>query len=354
MKIAVFLPNWIGDAVMATPALRAIRHQFPDAEIVTIQRPYVADTLDGLDLIDRTISLQSGQKLGSRFQLLQQLRRERFDLSILFPNSFRSAWLSFLAGIPRRVGINRDGRRWLLTDALPAGDKKKPHPAIDEYLRIATFLIEEDQAGAEVSLPLSRTMELAVTDADRRRWKSFLDKQSAEFKSRPLVCLNPGGAFGAAKHWPTTHFGELAQRVAKEMNRSVLVVCGPAEKAEALQIVEQANHPLVTSLAAEPLHLGLTKAAIQQAELLVTTDSGPRHFAAPFQVPVVTLFGPTHILWSETFYDRGLHLQLKMDCGPCQQRVCPLGHHRCMKDLGPDQVFRAVVSLLEQQNHKAA
>lgn len=354
MKIAVFLPNWIGDAVMATPALRAIRHQYPDAEIVTIQRPYVADALDGLDLVDRSISLQSGQKLLSRLQLLQQLRRERFDLSILFPNSFRSAWLSFLAGIPRRIGINRDGRRCLLTDALPAGDKQTPHPAIDEYLRIAAFLVEEAQAESKISLPLSRTMELAVTDADRKRWKLFLDKQSAEFKSRPLICLNPGGAFGAAKHWPTANFAKLALRVAKELNRAVLVVCGPAEKTEALQIVEQANHPLVTSLAAEPLHLGLTKAAIQQAELLVTTDSGPRHFAAPFQVPVVTLFGPTHILWSETFYDRGLHLQLDLDCGPCQQRVCPLGHHRCMKDLDANQVFRAVVSLLEQQKIKVA
>lgn len=354
MKIAVFLPNWIGDAVMATPALRAIRHQYPDAEIVTIQRPYVADALDGLDLVDRTISLKSSQKLVSRLQLLQQLRSERFDLSILFPNSFRSAWLAFLAGIPRRVGINRDGRGWLLTDAIPARDKQAPHPAIDEYLRIATFLIEEAQAESEVSLPLSRTMELAVTEADRQRWEAFLDKQTVEFKRRPLICLNPGGAFGAAKHWPTAHFGELAERIADELDRSVLVVCGPAEKTEALQIVGQANHPLVKSLAEEPLHLGLTKAAIQQAELLVTTDSGPRHFAAPFQVPVVTLFGPTHILWSETFYERGLHLQLDLDCGPCQQRVCPLGHHRCMKDLRADQVFRAVVSLLDQQNKKAA
>ncbi|MDF1746346.1 MAG: glycosyltransferase family 9 protein, partial [Gimesia sp.] len=108
------------------------------------------------------------------------------------------------------------------------------------------------------------------------------------------------------------------------------------------------------SLAAEPLHLGLTKAAIQHSELLVTTDSGPRHFAAPFQIPVVTLFGPTHILWSETFYDRGLHLQLDLDCGPCQQRICPLGHHRCMKELDADQVFQAVVSHLNSQKANAA
>ncbi|QDU00978.1 ADP-heptose--LPS heptosyltransferase 2 [Gimesia chilikensis] len=354
MKIAVFLPNWIGDAVMATSALRALRDEFHNAEITAIQKPYVAEVLNGLDLVDHSLASGNEKSLKSQFQLLSQLRRERFDLAVLFPNSFRSACLSFLAGIPRRVGIQRDGRGWLLTDALPAGDRQVPHPAIDEYLRIVAHIIGVEQADSKPGSGLSRKMELAVTDADRQRWSSFWDKQSAEFQRHPLICLNPGGAFGAAKHWPVANFAELAHRLATDLQRSVLVVCGPAEKEEALQIVAQAKHPLVTSLADESLHLGLTKAAIQQAELLVTTDSGPRHFAAPFDVPVVTLFGPTHIMWSETFYERGQHLQLAMDCGPCQQRVCPLGHHRCMKDLSANQVFEAVVSLLEQQQTKAA
>ncbi|QDT25431.1 ADP-heptose--LPS heptosyltransferase 2 [Gimesia panareensis] len=354
MKIAVFLPNWIGDAVMATPALRALRDEFSNAEITAIQKPYVAEVLNGLDLVDHSLDWVSEKSLKTQLQFLRQLRQERFDLAVLFPNSFRSACLSFLAGIPRRVGIQRDGRGWLLTDVLSAKDRSTPYPAMDEYLRIVAHLIGEESSDLQANSGLSRKMELAVTEADRQRWESFWNKQSAEFKRHPLICLNPGGAFGAAKHWPVAHFAELAQRLAGELQKSVLVVCGPAEKEEAIQIVEQANHPLVTSLADEPLHLGLTKAAIQQAELLVTTDSGPRHFAAPFDVPVVTLFGPTHIMWSETFYDRGQHLQLAMDCGPCQQRVCPLGHHRCMKDLSAARVFDAVVSLLGQQQSKVA
>lgn len=339
---------------MATPALRAIRQEFSEAEIVSIQRPYVADVLDGLTLVDRSISWKSGENLSSQFRFLRQLRGEHFDLAVLFPNSFRSASLAFLAGIPRRVGIKRDYRRWLLTDVLPAGDRQTPHPAIDEYLKIAAHVLGRDHSEHPAESGMSRSMELAVTDQDRRRWNAFWSKQSAEFKSRPLVCLNPGGAFGAAKHWPTAQFATLAQQIAIELKRSVLVVCGPAEKQEAIEIVAQADNPFITSLAAEPLHLGLTKAAIQQAELLVTTDSGPRHFAAPFQVPAVTLFGPTHQMWSETFYDRSLAVQLDLDCGPCQQRVCPLGHHRCMKELGADQVFQAVLSLLDQQQRNAA
>ncbi|MCA9022355.1 MAG: glycosyltransferase family 9 protein, partial [Planctomycetaceae bacterium] len=149
MKIAVFLPNWIGDAVMATPALRVIREEFSEAEIVSIQRPYVADVLDGLTLVDRSISWKSGEQLISQFRFLRQLRKERFDLAVLFPNSFRSASLAFLAGIRRRVGINRDYRRWLLTDVLTAGDRQKPHPAIDEYLRIAAVVSGRDLSESE-------------------------------------------------------------------------------------------------------------------------------------------------------------------------------------------------------------
>jgi heptosyltransferase-2 len=162
------------------------------------------------------------------------------------------------------------------------------------------------------------------------------------------VCLNPGGAFGAAKHWPATSFAELACRIAMEQKKTVLVLCGPSERGEARKIAALANHSRVLSLADVPPGLGLTKAAIRSCDLLVTTDSGPRHFAAPFGVPVITLFGPTHIAWSETYYDKATHLQIPVDCGPCQKRTCPLKHHRCMTDLGVDYVYAAVVQHLER------
>src|SRR5262249_34446418 len=168
------------------------------------------------------------------------------------------------------------------------------------------------------------------------------------YADRGIVCLNPGGAFGSAKHWPTTSFAILALRLALELEKRVLVLCGPAERDEAQEIVRLANHPAVVSLAAEVPSIGLTKAAIRRADLLVTTDSGPRHFAQPFNVPVVTLFGPTHVAWSETYYDRALHLQIEVDCGPCQKRVCPLQHHRCMRGLNVDWVFKAAAALLKR------
>lgn len=340
MKIAMFLPNWIGDAVMATPTLRAIRRKFADAEIVGVLRPYVADVLAGLDSVDRLIPYDprgnSPDARGWRF--VRSLRRERFDVAVLLPNSVRSAFVAYASGAKRRVGFAREGRKWLLTDALSPHPRSVPNPVIDEYLRLAEHL---------GCVELSRRMELATLPEDHARLDAFWSRRSADVRRRGIVCFNPGGAFGSAKHWPVKSFGNLARRVADELERTVLVLCGPAERDEARMIVARASHPRVVSLADESPSLGLTKAAIREAELLVTTDSGPRHFAAPFDVPAVTLFGPTHIAWSETFHPLATHVQLAVDCGPCQKRVCPLKHHRCMKDLTVDHVFATVAARLE-------
>ena len=117
------------------------------------------------------------------------------------------------------------------------------------------------------------------------------------------------GAFGAAKDWPATYFADLARRLANETGKTILVLCGPAEVDNAREIVRQADDDRVITLAGEKLSLGLTKAAISESELLITTDSGPRHFAQPFGVPVVTLYGPTHTAWSDTYYSKGINLQ---------------------------------------------
>ncbi|MEX0700883.1 MAG: lipopolysaccharide heptosyltransferase II [Planctomycetales bacterium] len=347
MKIAIFLPNWIGDAVMATPALRGVRRQFAAAEIVGVLRPYVADVLAGLDLVDRLIvhDPRAGTSNVRGWRFVRTLRAERFDLAVLLPNSWRSALLAFASGAKRRVGFARDGRQWLLTDAVPPHSRRVPNPVIDEYLRLAAHL------GCQ---GLSRRMELATATADHARLEAFWQRRLADRGRRGVVCFNPGGAFGSAKHWPVKSFGDLARRVADELDRTVLVLCGPAEREEARRIVARASHPRVVSLADEPPSLGLTKAAIREADLLVTTDSGPRHFAPPFDVPVVTLFGPTHIAWSETFYPRAEHVQLAVDCGPCQQRICPLKHHRCMRDLTVERVFAAVAMQLERFGREAA
>jgi heptosyltransferase-2 len=363
MKIAVFLPNWIGDAVMSTPTLRAVRQKFPQAEIVAVLRPYVAEVLAGLDLVDRQLlhDPRGTNRLNRGWRFALRLKRERFDLALLLPNSLRSGWLAWLSGAKKRVGFNRNGRGPLLTGRIEPKPKSKPHPVLDEYLRLAKHL---------GCTQISKQMELATLPEDERQLEQFWEelrlrptaRLNCETANNPyagrvtngLVCLNPGGAFGSAKHWPAESFAELARRIAKQRDKTVLVLCGPAERDEARRIAQRANHANVVSLADAPLSLGFTKAAIKSAELLVTTDSGPRHFAPPFGVPVVTLFGPTHIAWSETYFPRAVHLQIDVDCGPCQQRTCPLGHHRCMRELTVDRVYSAVLSLLDNERSRSA
>jgi heptosyltransferase-2 len=347
MKIALFLPNWIGDAVMATPALRAIRKRFPRAEMVAVLRPSVAEVLSGLGLVDRTIAHdprgQNRESRGRRF--LRKLRRERFDLAMLFPNSLRTAWIAWRSGAKRRIGFARDGRRILLTDALAPKSRSVPNPVLDEYLRLAQHL------GCDVT---DRRTETAVLPRDEQELARFWKQYDPRWTADGVFCLNPGGAFGAAKHWPTENFADLARRIVDHLGRTVLVLCGPAEREEARQIAHQAARPRVVSFADFPTSIGLTKAAIRAAELLVTTDSGPRHFARPFGVPVVTIFGPTHPAWSETDDPHAVHLQIRVDCGPCQRRTCPLKHHRCMRDLSIDWAFDAVIAQLMRHRRRLA
>jgi heptosyltransferase-2 len=341
MNLAVFLPNWIGDAVMATPALRALRQHFRGDYLVGVARPYVAGVLEGADWLDEL--LPTTPDLQSLFAVVRRLRQLRPALAVLLPNSARSALTAWLGGCHRRVGIARDPvRRLLLTEVLqPVRDtagRITPSPVIDDYNRVAM--------AAGCSSPGHR-MELFTAPGDEAAAVAVW-RRAGFGQGREVICLNPGAAFGSAKHWPASYFAELGREFARGRGSGVLVLCGPAERDLARQIAATADHPAVVALSADGMpspSLGLTKASIRRCDMLVTTDSGPRHFAAAFGRPVVTLFGPTHIAWTETYYPRAIHLQKPVDCGPCQRRVCPLDH-RCMTQLLPTEAAAAAERLL--------
>jgi heptosyltransferase-2 len=348
MRLAVFLPNWVGDAVMATPALRALRRHFRGAELVGVLKPYVAGVLEGGDWFDRLLPVQRGSWSRGVAGTAWKLRRRGIDLAVLFPNSFRSALVARLGGCRRRVGYARYGRRPLLTDALPpereADGRLRVSPAVDAYNRLAEH-VGCPRPGYE--------LELFTTPADEAAADAVWGRGGLDGFPE-VVCLNPGAAFGSAKHWPAEYFAALARDLVRQRGCGVLVLCGPAERYLAGQIAALAGVPRSVRSLGEltvedgpgpRLGLGLTKACVRRADLLVTTDSGPRHFAAAFDRPVVTLFGPTHIGWTETYHPRAVHLQKQVECGPCQRRVCPLDH-RCMKRLTPGEVLAAAEGLL--------
>jgi heptosyltransferase-2 len=342
MNIVVFCPSLIGDTVMATPVFRALRRGFPTARLTAVLRPNVAPVLDGTGWFDESVFFHPHGKSREHKALavVKRLRAEPRDAAVLLPNSFRSAWIAWLSGAKRRIGYDRYARGLLLTDRLePPRDERGrllPCPIVEYYLALLRPLGCPSDG---VRLELATTADdEAVADEACRSLGVPTD--------RGLVCLNNGGAFGPAKSWPNESYASLAARLADELGVSVVVLCGPAERDASREIAERAAHPNVVSLADQRLSLGLSKAFVRRAALLITTDSGPRHFAAALGTPVVTLFGPTRIEWTRTNHPNAVHIYHPVPCGPCQRPVCPMGHHDCMTLLGPDRVFEAARRML--------
>lgn len=349
MKILIFCPNWVGDVVMATPTIRGIRKHFPDAHLAAVLRPYVAETIAGNPWLDEMIlhHHRSSDPAQRSWNVVKQVRQRQFDVAILLTNSMRTALIAWLGGVKRRIGYARDGRWLFLNDRLsPANDngRREPSPVIDYYLRLAYHLGVTTQP---------YQMELFTSDADERQADAIWGKFGFTPSDR-LVVLNPGAAFGAAKRWPSLYFAELAKKLVDHQGVKVLILCGPQERGFARFIADGSMRPrFVKSMADENVSIGLSKALVRRSTLMVSTDSGPRHFAAAFNVPVVSLFGPTHIEWTDTYFSKEIKLQHKLPCGPCQQRTCPLGHLRCMKELSVETVYEAAVSLLKVADRKA-
>ena len=351
MKIGIFLPNWLGDLVMATPALRALRRRFGrQARMIGIMRPNLGELLAGTDWLDQQWYFHPGsgrRELGNR-SLLDRMRRERFDVVLMLTNSLRPALLAWLAGARERVGYVRSGRGPLLTGKVYPqrnGRRIAPAPMVDYYLALT------EAVGCPAESP---RLELALTDADRQAadvvWHNLGLRQDGR-----VVTLNSSGAYGSAKLWPPEHFAELARRIVDSADHDVLIVCGPAEREIGRDIVRRADRPRVFSLADQELGLPTSKGCIERSRLMVSTDSGPRHMGAALGKPVITLLGPTLPVWIDNPTVEGVNMQLDLDCSGCAKRTCPLGHHKCMQDLSAQSVYREVARLIEQnQSDRAA
>jgi heptosyltransferase-2 len=349
-RILVVQPSWVGDAVMATPALRALREHFPDAHISYLLRRYVKPIYAGMPWADKLITYRTGKtraKAGKGpFDLAARLRAGKFDLAILLPNSFKSALICKMAGIDRIVGYERDGRGFLLTDKLlPVKERGKfiPSPIVKYYLGLSHYL------GATHR---DMRLQLFVTESERREAQEVLSRtgldpaidRPAACGLAPMIVLNPGAQYGAAKCWLPEYFAQLGDRFVEELGATVVISAAPKERAIVDQIASHMKHAFVDLPAAGPT-LGALKDIIRRCDLMVTNDTGPRHIAAAFDVPVVTVFGPTHPQWTEIYYAKERQVAVKVFCGPCQKKTCPLDH-RCMTRVTPSMVFDASVQLL--------
>lgn len=343
-RILVVLPNWVGDLVLATPSLRVIRERYPDTHLTFLLRGHLEDILSGHQWADEVIRWPATTKGQSRPKRRQgflgfaaTLRDQHYDWAVLFSNSFRAALLARLAGIRCRIGYDRDGRGLLLTDKLLPeryNGKYIPVPMTRYYNAIARYLGCRN---------CSSRPELHTTSQEEAIVDKLLSAAGVS-EGRRIVVLNPGSSFGPAKRWLPERFSEVGDRLAAEHGAAVFVACGPKEIDTARQVAGRMRHS-VTVLDNPVLPLGPTKALIRRASLLVTNDTGPRHFGIAFGVPTVTVFGPTHQQWTATDSPNERAIQIPVDCGPCMKRKCPLDH-RCMTRLTADMVVEAARELL--------
>lgn len=340
MRIAVLMPNWIGDAVMATAALHALRQHFRGAFILGVMKSVIAELLAGTSFFDDRVFYEPGalQESHRFWSAVRRVRQLRPDMIFCFTNSLRAGLFCWLSGAAARIGWRGGVRRWLfMPTELPIqrGTPAKPLSALDYYLSIVRA------AGVAVK---DRRMHLATRPRDEVAADETF-RRLGLVTTRPLLVLNAGSAYGPAKSWPSEHCAQFARRWADSFDSNVLVLCGPTERQAAAAIEAQANHSRVRSLAAFEPDLGRNKAIIRRARLMISTDSGPRHIAAAFGVPLVALFGPTDPRWSENYHTHEVKLRLGLPCQPCARRRCPLGHHRCMRELTTEQVWPAAVRL---------
>lgn len=283
-QFIVVLPSWVGDAVMATPVLRAMREALPQAMITGVMRPGLDELLAGTPWLDQTIVTHNTGVLGP-LQEARQMRRCRPDAALLLPNSFRSALALRLSRCPVRIGYARDGRSFLLTHAVPPPSRNAPIAAPAYYARLA--------ATALGIADIDRTMQLHSTDEQRTEADRLLQGVPSRF-----IVLNPG-ANKSQKRWPPEGFAAVGDALATSHDLSVLVNGAPAESALVEAVIAASTSPdRYINLIQRGIRLGSLKAVIERAALLITNDTGPRHIAAAFGTPIVSLFGPTDHRWT--------------------------------------------------------
>lgn len=299
------MPSWVGDVVMATPALRLLRDARPNDEIHAILRPGLDALLDGAGLVNRLHTADSSGIVGP-IRLARATRLIRPDQALLLPNSFATALALRLARVPRRVGYDRDGRGLLLTERLaaPRDGSWSLVPAVRYYYHAAAAFLDPSLPPLDAP-PCTSLTHAPLGDAEDSHLELGLTRAQTEAADElradaeittPYAILNPGGN-NDAKRWPAERFSALADHLERKHNLRVLINGSPGERALCEQIARDARtHPI--ALPALGPTLGSLKSIIKGARLMVTNDTGPRHIAAAFGVPLVSLFGPTDPRWT--------------------------------------------------------
>lgn len=337
-RTLVISPNWIGDAVMAQPLLQRLKQAHPERPIDVLAPPSCAPVWRAVEEVAEVLETpfrHGPLQLKERWRYARQLRARGYADAYVLPNTIKYALIPWLAGIPKRVGYKGEMRYGLLN--VIHLDDEPPRPMVPFYAALAN-----DPRAPLAAAPRPRL------HVDEEAQRAACAKAGVRSDAR-LVLFAPGAEFGPAKRWPARHFAELARLVRERDPHAVVGMLGSPKDREACdEILHITGLDRMLNLAGAT-RLDEAIALIAHADAVVANDSGLLHVASALNRPVIALYGPTDPDHAPPFSDVARSLSLRLDCSPCRQRVCPLGHHNCMEKLEPGAAWDALMPMLDRR-----
>jgi heptosyltransferase II len=331
-NILIRVPNWLGDSMMVTPVVSAVRKAFPKAKLTILAKSNFAFFWKSFSEVHEVLILEKGA--AGYLKTISEIKKRQFDVALTLPSSFSSAFLHFAADIPVRIGWGGEGREIFLTQVVPAPEPRKKH-LVWEYLELI-----RQGLGRPIASPtykLTFPLDLKISQEAKKLLKSL------KINTKPgLVALGPGATYGLAKRWPLDYWKELITQML-ESGKETLLVVGGAEEKEYLNdlwkdLPETHSKRLVSLVGkTDPRVLA---AVLDECKLLITNDTGPMHVAAAVDTPTVAIFGSTSPTWTRPFGLGHEVIYKAVECSPCYQKTCPIGYI-CLNWITVDEVLKA-------------
>ena len=341
--ILVRAPNWIGDAVMGTPALMDLREAYPEAKITLWARPTIAQLLLGHPSIDEVfIYDHKGRHKGvfGKVTLIRELRARRFSIAILLQNAFEAALLTFLSRVPERWGYASDGRRLFLSRGIPVPKQEGRVHQVDYFQRLI---------GELTGVQTKRALNLVVEENEEQLVDQAFPGLARE-NADEVIGVNPGSIYGTAKRWLPERFAEAADQIIEKRQRAqsskqgikCVIVGGPGEEELGRTVGRYMKHPSMVLSGQTTIRQLLV--IIKRCSLFLTNDTGPMHIACALGVPVVAIFGSTDPAHTAPSPNLSRMVRFPVRCAPCLLRHCPIDH-RCMTGISVDEVYKAALEV---------
>lgn len=339
-RVLVKEVNWLGDLVLSLPALRALRAAFAGAKLSVLIRQELAGFFDGIHWIDEVIpyTMRAGIRgWADQRQIIVALRARRFDLAVIFPNSFRSALWTMLAGVPHRAGYATDGRRFLLTNhTVPKASAKKGHQ------RFYWLGMVSDTLGISPIIPDGVFYQLEVSQQSVVRVKQWLASHRRN-RNAPLIAISSAAAYGPAKEWPPPYYAKLIDLLDEVAGAECILLGTPSERFKCQEVAAMSRAGAL--VAAGNTDVGELKALLSLCNGFAGNDSGAMHLAAALGIPAVGIFGSTNPARTGPVGPKATVIYHSVPCSPCLKRTCRFGHYQCLHSIAPAEIAAALTNL---------